>query len=74
MPELQLVAMVKVVCKALENAGVLVDPLFTPELVENIGALFKRGRDTGEKQGIWDQIRQEGICLLYTSPSPRDRG
>ena len=58
--ELQLVAMAMVVCPALEKAGVAVDQLFTPQLVENIGALLKKGRETGEKQGIWDQIRQEG--------------
>ena len=31
-------------------------------------------RYEADKSTCWDNITSEDICLLYTSPSPRDRG
>ena len=28
--------------------------------------------DPSEPIGVWDEVREDSNCLLYTSPSPRD--
>ena len=34
--------------------------------------------EPAKKYGVWESVKDDsgknGICLLYTSPSPRDRG
>ena len=45
------------------------------EIAENLGIsyVFKSSFDKANRTSI-DSYRGPGICLLYTSPRPRDRG
>ena len=45
----------------------LITTLWNRDIVE---VLFKNAKEELLKQGV----HKENICLLYTSPSPRDRG
>ena len=42
-------------------ADIDLDPLFTPEIVAKVKALLQQGLSSGEKIGVWEQVRDE--CL-----------
>ena len=58
----------------VENETLGLDPLV--EVLELVARVFWRmeGDDDRRLDGGWQEAAQTQCCLLYTSPSPRDRG
>ena len=42
-------------------------------ILKYVGTAFGTASKTFEKERA-ENLRKDGVCLLYTSPSPRDRG
>ena len=42
------------------------------EIFKSANALIETGVKPGDRIGIWAPNTWEWVCLLYTSPSPRD--
>ena len=42
-------------------ANIDLDPMFTPEIMSKVEKLLETGISSGEKIGVWEQVRDE--CL-----------